>query len=72
MYALVESLDNGSVRPCKMVDFGCGFGNHTLYLSSRGFDITGVDISPAAKGIAQENARKIFIFNSHLSHIWKV
>ena len=57
--ALVELLDKGSVRPCKTVEFGCGLGNYTLYLSSRGgFDVTGVDISPTAIRIAEENARK--------------
>jgi len=56
--ALVELLNNGSVRPCKTVEFGCGFGNSALYLGGRGFDVTGVDISPTAIGIAQENARK--------------
>jgi len=56
--ALVQLLDNGSVRPCKTVEFGCGLGNYSRYLSSRGFDITGVDISPTAIGIAQENAKK--------------
>ncbi len=56
--ALVELLDNGSVRPCKTVEFGCGFGNYTLYLSSKGFEVTGIDISPTAIRIAGENARK--------------
>jgi SAM-dependent methyltransferase len=55
---LVKLLDNGSVRPCKAVEFGCGLGNYALYLSGRGFDVTGVDISPTAIGIAEENARK--------------
>lgn len=56
--ALVKILDNGSVQPCRTVEFGCGLGNYTRYLSSRGFDVTGVDISPTAIGIAKENARK--------------
>ncbi len=56
--ALVKLLDNGSVRPCKTVEFGCGLGNYTRYLSGKGFDVTGVDISPTAIGIAKENAKK--------------
>jgi SAM-dependent methyltransferase len=56
--SLVELLDKGSVQPCKAVEFGCGLGNSALYLSSKGFDITGIDISPTAIGIARENARK--------------
>ncbi len=56
--ALVELIESGKVRPCKTVDFGCGAGNYTVYLAGRGFDVTGVDISPAAISIAEENATK--------------
>jgi len=56
--ALVELLDKGSIQPCKAVEFGCGLGNSALYLSSKGFNVTAVDISPTAIGIARENARK--------------
>jgi len=55
---LVKLLDNGSAQPCKTVEFGCGLGNYTRYLSCRGFDVTGIDISPTAIGIAKDNARK--------------
>jgi len=54
--ALVQLLDRGSVRPCRAIEFGCGLGNYTRYLSGRGFDVTGVDISPTAIGIAREKA----------------
>ncbi|HUI45955.1 MAG TPA: class I SAM-dependent methyltransferase [Nitrospirota bacterium] len=56
--ALVELIDKGSVQPCTAVEFGCGLGHAALYLSSKGFNVTGVDISPTAIGIARENARK--------------
>ena len=56
--ALVQLLEKGSVRPCKTIEFGCGLGNYALYLSSKGFNVTGVDISPTAIGIARDIARK--------------
>ena len=56
--ALVELLDKDRVRPCTAIEFGCGLGNNTRYLSSRGFSVTGVDISPTAIAIAREHARK--------------
>ncbi len=56
--ALVELIESGKVRPCKAVDFGCGTGNYAIYLASKGFDVTGVDISLTAIKIAQENAKK--------------
>jgi SAM-dependent methyltransferase len=55
---LVELLDSGKVRPCRAVDLGCGAGNYAIYLAGRGFEVTGVDISPTAVKIAKENAHR--------------
>jgi SAM-dependent methyltransferase len=55
---LVDLVESGRVLPCRAVDFGCGAGNYAIYLAGRGFDMTGVDISPAAIRIATENAKK--------------
>ena len=56
--ALVDLVEGARVPPCKAVDFGCGAGNYAIYLASRGFDVTGVDISPTAIRMAEENASK--------------
>lgn len=56
--ALVELVENGKVKPCKTIDFGCGAGNYAIYLASIGFDVTGIDISPTAIEVARENAKK--------------
>ena len=56
--ALVELVDGGEVKPCRTIDLGCGAGNYAIYLVSKGFDVTGIDISPAAIEIARENAKK--------------
>jgi len=56
--ALIELIDSGKVKPCKTIDLGCGAGNYAIYLASKGFDVTGIDISPAAIKIAKENAKK--------------
>lgn len=55
---LVELVDSEKVLPCKAIDLGCGAGNYAIYLASRGFDVTGIDISPAAIEIARKNAKK--------------
>ncbi len=55
--ALVELIDSEKVKPCKTIDLGCGAGNYAIYLASRGFDVTGVDFSPAAIKTAKENAK---------------
>ncbi len=55
---LVELVTSGKVQPCKTVDLGCGIGNYALYLASRGFEVTGLDISPTAISMAKESAQK--------------
>ncbi len=56
--ALVELIESGKVKPAKTIDLGCGAGNYAIYLASKGFDVTGVDISPTAIKMARENAMK--------------
>ena len=55
---LVGLVESGKVKPCKTIDLGCGTGNYSTYLASVGFDVTGIDNSPTAIKIAQENAKK--------------
>ena len=55
---LIELVERGKVKPCKTIDLGCGAGNYAIYLAGIGFDVTGIDISPAAIKIAKENAKK--------------
>jgi SAM-dependent methyltransferase len=57
--ALVNLVRSGKVRPCRAVDLGCGAGNYAIWLAGQGFDVTGVDSSPAAIGIAREKAEKL-------------
>jgi SAM-dependent methyltransferase len=56
--ALVELVDSGKVKPCRAIDLGCGAGNYAIYLAGKGFDVTGIDISPTAIRFAGENAEK--------------
>jgi SAM-dependent methyltransferase len=55
---LVELVQSRRVLPCRAVDLGCGAGNYAIYLAAHGFDMTGVDSSPAAITLATENARR--------------
>ncbi|MDD1660928.1 MAG: class I SAM-dependent methyltransferase [Methanomicrobiales archaeon] len=55
---LVSLVDSGRVRPCRAIDFGCGAGTYAIWLAQKGFEVTGVDSSPTAIGIAREKAAK--------------
>lgn len=61
---LVETLMlNGNER---ILDLACGFGRHSLELARRGFDVTGVDITPdyieyASQMAEKENLNACFI-----------
>lgn len=42
----------------KVLDLACGFGRHALEFARRGYDVTGVDITPEYVAYANEQARK--------------
>jgi len=53
---LVALVDAGWVTPCDAVDLGCGAGHYAVWLATRGFRVTGVDLSPAALAMAERLA----------------
>jgi 2-polyprenyl-3-methyl-5-hydroxy-6-metoxy-1,4-benzoquinol methylase len=55
---LVELIESGKLKPCKVIDVGCGEGFYSIYLASKGFEVTGIDISEKAIRYAKENAQK--------------
>lgn len=38
----------GAHKDRKIIDLACGKGRHAIYLNSLGYDVTGVDLSPAS------------------------
>src|SRR5438445_2584018 len=48
-------MEEGEFRG-RVLDAGCGTGEHTLMAAARGFDATGIDASPRAIEIAQRKA----------------
>lgn len=68
---LVEFVEKGLIKKGKALDLCCGAGTNTIYLAKKGFEVTGIDISPTAVGIArakaeQANAKINFIVHSFL------
>jgi SAM-dependent methyltransferase len=52
----VELADEG-VLAGRVLDVGCGTGEHALMAAARGFDATGIDAVPRAIELAQRKAR---------------
>jgi len=55
---LVELVEKGLIKRGKALDICCGAGTNALYLAEKGFQVTGIDISPKAVEYAKEKARK--------------
>jgi SAM-dependent methyltransferase len=55
---LTKIVEDGTMRPGRIVDLGCGSGTDAIYLAGRGFDVTAIDVAPAALRLAQEKALK--------------
>jgi SAM-dependent methyltransferase len=51
----VRLADAGRIRG-RVLDAGCGTGEHVLMLAGRGFDATGIDAAPTAIASAQKKA----------------
>jgi SAM-dependent methyltransferase/mannose-6-phosphate isomerase-like protein (cupin superfamily) len=54
--ALIHALDRLGVEGGKVIDCGCGEGRDSIYLASRGFAVTGVDVARPALDRARTRA----------------
>jgi len=57
--SLVELVEKSLIHPGKALDLCCGLGTHALYLTKKGFQVVGIDISSKAIEYAKEKARKV-------------
>lgn len=55
---LVELVESGQIKPNKMLDLCCGAGTNPIYLASKGFEVTALDISDKAVEYAKGKAKK--------------
>jgi len=53
---LIRVLDAEKINACRAVELGCGTGTNSIYLASRGFDVTGLDCSATALEQARNKA----------------
>ena len=64
---LIEFLEETllSKQYHSILDLGCGRGRHSHNLAKRGYEVTGVDLSPAAIQTAKEKAEELGLRNVH-------
>ena len=55
---LKKIVDDGTIRPGRALVLGCGTGTNAVYLASKGFAVTGVEVAPTALVLAERQARK--------------
>ena len=53
---LVSLVESGRIKPCRTIDLGSGTASNVVYLAQHGFDVTGVDFSPAAIDMGRARA----------------
>jgi SAM-dependent methyltransferase len=55
---LIEFVDEGKLEPGSVLDIGCGTGTSVVFLASRGFEASGLDISRVAIRKAKTKAAR--------------
>ena len=55
--AFQELANSGAIRG-RVLDVGCGTGEHVLMLAARGLEVTGIDLAPTAIASARDKARE--------------
>jgi 2-polyprenyl-3-methyl-5-hydroxy-6-metoxy-1,4-benzoquinol methylase len=53
---LVQLVESGELLPGRAIDLGCGEGDNAIFLAQHGFQVTGIDFSPAAIDKARAKA----------------
>ena len=54
---LVRAVEQRLIKPCSVIELGCGTGADAVFLARRGFEVTAVDCSPMALERARNRAR---------------
>jgi SAM-dependent methyltransferase len=55
---LQRIVRDGHVKPCRMLEIGCGTGTNAIFLAQQGFDVIALDLSPLAIEQATSKAAK--------------
>lgn len=73
---LVALIESGDVQSGRAIDLGCGEGDNAIFLAQNGFQVTGIDFSPAAitkaKAKAQDAGADVEFFVDDLTQLSSV
>src|SRR5438128_2550453 len=53
---LVRGVADGTLKPGRALDLGCGTGDNTIFLAQHGCTVTGLDYAPSAIAKARRKA----------------
>ncbi len=56
--SLVDFVEKSGLKPCSVLDAGCGTGNNAIWLAKQDFTVTGWDFVAQAINSAKGNAKK--------------
>jgi len=51
---LIKAVTKGEIKPCRVLDVGCGTATEAIYLAINGFSVFAIDFSYTAIRIARE------------------
>ncbi len=55
---LVRAVEEQTLKPCRVVELGCGTGTNAVFLARKGFDVTAIDVAPTALRLAEQKAQQ--------------
>lgn len=64
---LLKVYELTSLKEGRVLELGCGAGDVSLSIASKGFEVSGIDISPTAVSWALEKAEKLGLQTSFIS-----
>lgn len=65
---LARIIAEQKIKPCRVVELGCGSGINAVWLAQQGFDVTGIDVSGLAIERAKERVAEAGVKNVRLIH----
>ena len=62
---LIDIVKNLPIRPCRVLEIGCGTGTNALWMAEQGFGVLGIDLSPLAINAAKAKANEVAATGHH-------